>query len=147
MIKGTQNTGYSPAWYFVLDDLVWRYDGVCVDRCADTGRMRSASEFKALQERIALKQIFSTKIADKKGVKMKVFFICQKCGKEVQRSLDTNPCATYGDFYSDLALDSTESKGILKRIAMWVKKQLCTLVLVIATLSYRICKIRKEQKC
>lgn len=51
MIQG-QNAGYHPAYYFVLDDLVWRYDGMCVDRCIDKGRLRSEAEFKALNERM-----------------------------------------------------------------------------------------------
>lgn len=55
MIQGL-NAGYSPAYYIVLDDLIWRYDGVCVDKLVSYGRTRTEAEFKALQERIKKSQ-------------------------------------------------------------------------------------------
>ena len=60
MIQGTNNTGYSLEYYFVFEDLIYRYDGVCVDKCVDMGRPRTQKEIESLKRRMA-KEINKTK--------------------------------------------------------------------------------------
>lgn len=70
MITGLK-ASYSPAYYIVLEGLIWRYDGKCVDTCKDKGRLRTEAEFTALYERIRQnKASFTMKYLEPKVARM-----------------------------------------------------------------------------
>lgn len=65
MIQGL-NAFYSNAWYIVIDDRIYRYDGVCVDKLVSYGSVRGEKDFKLLQERMEKAKAIRNIIMDKR---------------------------------------------------------------------------------